>query len=67
MNIRLNDRFIYQLGCIYVSEVMYMIDGYRCINVNVSVMEKLKKIQQENNLTSYNAAVKFLLKKAGVQ
>jgi hypothetical protein len=44
-----------------------MIDGYRCINVNVSVMEKLKKIQQENNLTSYNAAVKFLLKKAGVQ
>lgn len=64
---KLNDRFIYELGCIYVSEVMYMIDGYRGINVNVSVMEKLKKIQQENNLPSYNAAVKFLLDKAGVQ
>ncbi|OQB40583.1 MAG: hypothetical protein BWY04_01288 [candidate division CPR1 bacterium ADurb.Bin160] len=44
-----------------------MIDGYRNINIKVSVMEKLKKIQQENNLTSYNAAVKFLLEKAGVQ
>jgi len=44
-----------------------MIDGYRGININVSVMEKLKKIQTENNLTSYNATVKFLLEKAGVQ
>ena len=44
-----------------------MIDGYRGINVNVSVMEKLKKIQTENNLPSYNAAIKFLLEKAGVQ
>lgn len=44
-----------------------MIDGYRSININVSVMEKLKKIQQENNLPSYNAAVKFLLNKAGEQ
>ena len=44
-----------------------MIDGYKSIVVNVSVIEKLKKIQQENNLTSYNAAVKFLLNKAGGQ
>ena len=50
-----------------VKECVSMIDGYRQISINVSVMEKLKKIQQENNLTSYNAAVKFLLNKAGVQ
>lgn len=44
-----------------------MIDGYRQISINVSVMEKLKQIQVENKLSSYNATVKFLLNKAGVQ
>jgi hypothetical protein len=40
-----------------------MIDGYRGINVNVSVMERLKQIQIDNGLKSYNEAVKWLLKK----
>ena len=44
-----------------------MIDGYRQININVSAMEKLKKIQEDNGLRSYNECVKWLIAKAGVQ
>lgn len=40
----------------------YLAKG-KVILVNVSVMEKLKQIQIENGLKSYNEAVKWLLKK----
>jgi len=38
-----------------------VIDGYRGINVNVSVMEKLKVLKDVKGLGSYNNAVKWLL------
>ena len=38
-----------------------MIDGYRQLSVNVSVMEKLKKIQLEKGYPSYNKVIRYLV------
>ena len=38
-----------------------MIDGYRQVSINVSVMEELKKIQAEKGYSSYNKVVRYLV------
>ena len=38
-----------------------MIDGYRQLSVNVSVMEELKKIQVEKGYPSYNKVIRYLV------
>ena len=38
-----------------------LIDGYRQLSVNVSVMEELKKIQVEKGYPSYNKVIRYLV------
>lgn len=38
-----------------------MIDGYRQISINVSLMEKLKRIQGEKGYSSYNKVLRYLV------
>jgi hypothetical protein len=38
-----------------------MIDGYRQISINVSLMETLKKLKDEKGYSSYNKVLKYLV------
>jgi len=38
-----------------------VIDGYRSVMIKVSIMEKLKKIQDEKGCSSYSNAISYLL------